>query len=168
MTLPFVPHTSVTGPETATGIHKELPLWRFSPQREPDWLWPGRVPGEQTAATEVLRLWAASPADFTCPSWQSSLHSPLDSSRSTRHNGLVERVQRDPRRMVSPLRRYPRHISFPVGGAARVAGCGKGEQAGHPVPPFSGALPQKTTAHSGAAAPGAMPSLSDCPWLALL
>ncbi|XP_012588846.1 PREDICTED: CREB-regulated transcription coactivator 2 isoform X1 [Condylura cristata] len=41
---------------------------------------------------------------------QSPLHSPLDSSRSTRHHGLVERVQRDPRRMVSPLRRYPRHI----------------------------------------------------------
>ncbi|XP_043733836.1 CREB-regulated transcription coactivator 2 isoform X3 [Cervus elaphus] len=42
--------------------------------------------------------------------FQSPLHSPLDSSRSTRHHGLVERVQRDPRRMVSPLRRYPRHI----------------------------------------------------------
>ncbi|XP_058516282.1 CREB-regulated transcription coactivator 2 isoform X1 [Ochotona princeps] len=42
--------------------------------------------------------------------FQSPLHSPLDSSRSTRRNGLVERVQRDPRRMVSPLRRYPRHI----------------------------------------------------------
>ncbi|XP_004871461.1 CREB-regulated transcription coactivator 2 isoform X2 [Heterocephalus glaber] len=41
---------------------------------------------------------------------QSPLHSPLDSSRSTRHHGLVERVQRDPRRMVSPLRRYPRHV----------------------------------------------------------
>ncbi|NXC92207.1 CRTC2 protein, partial [Cercotrichas coryphoeus] len=32
--------------------------------------------------------------------------SPLDSTRSTRHHGLVERVQRDPRRMMSPLRRY--------------------------------------------------------------
>uniref|UniRef100_U3FV64 CREB-regulated transcription coactivator 2 n=1 Tax=Callithrix jacchus TaxID=9483 RepID=U3FV64_CALJA len=42
--------------------------------------------------------------------FQSPLHSPLDSSRSTRHHGLVERVQRDPRRMVPPLRRYPRHI----------------------------------------------------------
>ncbi|XP_012870804.1 PREDICTED: CREB-regulated transcription coactivator 2 isoform X1 [Dipodomys ordii] len=42
--------------------------------------------------------------------FQSPLHSPLDSSRSTRHHGLVERVQRDPRRMVSPLRRYPRHV----------------------------------------------------------
>lgn len=41
---------------------------------------------------------------------QGPLHSPLDSSRSTRHHGLVERVQRDPRRMVSPLRRYPRHV----------------------------------------------------------
>uniref|UniRef100_A0A5F4W0Q8 CREB regulated transcription coactivator 2 n=1 Tax=Callithrix jacchus TaxID=9483 RepID=A0A5F4W0Q8_CALJA len=47
--------------------------------------------------------------------FQSPLHSPLDSSRSTRHHGLVERVQRDPRRMVSPLRRYPRHISFTGG-----------------------------------------------------
>ncbi|XP_053448446.1 CREB-regulated transcription coactivator 2 isoform X6 [Nycticebus coucang] len=44
--------------------------------------------------------------------FQSPLHSPLDSSRNTRHHGLVERVQRDARRMVSPLRRYPRHISF--------------------------------------------------------
>ncbi|XP_039074868.1 CREB-regulated transcription coactivator 2 isoform X2 [Hyaena hyaena] len=44
-------------------------------------------------------------AEFPSP-----LHSPLDSSRSTRHHGLVERVQRDPRRMVSPLRRYPRHF----------------------------------------------------------
>ncbi|XP_064449660.1 CREB-regulated transcription coactivator 2 isoform X5 [Mirounga angustirostris] len=42
--------------------------------------------------------------------FQSPLHSPLDSSRGTRHHGLVERVQRDPRRMVSPLRRYPRHV----------------------------------------------------------
>ncbi|NWY73120.1 CRTC2 protein, partial [Erithacus rubecula] len=32
--------------------------------------------------------------------------SPLDSTRGTRHHGLVERVQRDPRRMMSPLRRY--------------------------------------------------------------
>ncbi|NWV28665.1 CRTC2 protein, partial [Origma solitaria] len=38
--------------------------------------------------------------------------SPLDSTRSTRHHGLVERVQRDPRRMMSPLRRYVRQISF--------------------------------------------------------
>uniref|UniRef100_A0A8C3IN84 CREB regulated transcription coactivator 2 n=1 Tax=Chrysemys picta bellii TaxID=8478 RepID=A0A8C3IN84_CHRPI len=44
--------------------------------------------------------------------FQGPLHSPLDSARSTRHHGLVERVQRDPRRMVSPLRRYVRHISF--------------------------------------------------------
>ncbi|XP_072685719.1 CREB-regulated transcription coactivator 2 isoform X3 [Canis lupus baileyi] len=42
--------------------------------------------------------------------FQSPLHSPLDSSRGTRHHGLVERVQRDPRRMVSPLRRHPRHV----------------------------------------------------------
>ncbi|NWI08117.1 CRTC2 protein, partial [Crypturellus soui] len=38
--------------------------------------------------------------------FQGPLHSPLDSTRSTRHHGLVERVQRDPRRMMSPLRRY--------------------------------------------------------------
>eukprot|EP00079_Xenopus_tropicalis_P031847 XP_017945618.1 PREDICTED: LOW QUALITY PROTEIN: CREB-regulated transcription coactivator 2 [Xenopus tropicalis] len=37
-------------------------------------------------------------------------HSPLESSRSTRHHGLVERVQRDPRRMMSPLRRYMRQL----------------------------------------------------------
>ena len=43
---------------------------------------------------------------------QGPLHSPLDSTRSTRHHGLVERVQRDPRRMMSPLRRYVRQISF--------------------------------------------------------
>ncbi|XP_061872026.1 CREB-regulated transcription coactivator 2 isoform X2 [Colius striatus] len=39
--------------------------------------------------------------------FQGPLHSPLDSTRSTRHHGLVERVQRDPRRMMSPLRRSP-------------------------------------------------------------
>ncbi|KAG8430983.1 hypothetical protein GDO86_019611 [Hymenochirus boettgeri] len=39
-------------------------------------------------------------------------HSPLDASRSTRHHGLVERVQRDSRRLMSPLRRYMRQISF--------------------------------------------------------
>ncbi|XP_074979167.1 CREB-regulated transcription coactivator 2 isoform X1 [Caretta caretta] len=42
--------------------------------------------------------------------FQGPLHSPLDSARSTRHHGLVERVQRDPRRMMSPLRRYVRQI----------------------------------------------------------
>lgn len=57
------------------------------------------------------RVRATSLADATL-FLQGPLHSPLDSSRSTRHHGLVERVQRDPRRMVSPLRRYPRHISF--------------------------------------------------------
>ncbi|XP_063032510.1 CREB-regulated transcription coactivator 2-like isoform X1 [Melospiza melodia melodia] len=42
--------------------------------------------------------------------------SPLDSTRGTRHHGLVERVQRDPRRMMSPLRRYVRQIdSSPYG-----------------------------------------------------
>ncbi|NWR58855.1 CRTC2 protein, partial [Bucorvus abyssinicus] len=44
--------------------------------------------------------------------FQGPLHSPLDSTRGTRHHGLVERVQRDPRRMMSPLRRYVRQISF--------------------------------------------------------
>ncbi|XP_074709326.1 CREB-regulated transcription coactivator 2 isoform X1 [Strix uralensis] len=48
--------------------------------------------------------------------FQGPLHSPLDSTRSTRHHGLVERVQRDPRRMMSPLRRYVRQIdSSPYG-----------------------------------------------------
>uniref|UniRef100_A0A8C8VFW5 CREB regulated transcription coactivator 2 n=1 Tax=Pelusios castaneus TaxID=367368 RepID=A0A8C8VFW5_9SAUR len=42
--------------------------------------------------------------------FQGPLHSPLDSARGTRHHGLVERVQRDPRRMMSPLRRYMRQI----------------------------------------------------------
>nr|XP_033779997.1 CREB-regulated transcription coactivator 2 isoform X2 [Geotrypetes seraphini] len=42
--------------------------------------------------------------------FQGSSHSPLDFARSTRHHGLVERVQRDPRRMMSPLRRYMRHM----------------------------------------------------------
>ncbi|XP_029436411.1 CREB-regulated transcription coactivator 2 isoform X3 [Rhinatrema bivittatum] len=42
--------------------------------------------------------------------FQGTLHSPLDSARSTRHHGLVERVQRDPRRMMSPLRRYMRQM----------------------------------------------------------
>ncbi|XP_030330000.1 CREB-regulated transcription coactivator 2 [Strigops habroptila] len=50
------------------------------------------------------------------PDFQGPLHSPLDSARSTRHHGLVERVQRDPRRMGSPLRRYVRQISFSTGG----------------------------------------------------
>ncbi|KAF7238602.1 CREB-regulated transcription coactivator 2 [Varanus komodoensis] len=44
--------------------------------------------------------------------FQGPLHSPLDSARGTRHHGLVERVQRDPRRMMSPLRRCIRQISF--------------------------------------------------------
>ncbi|XP_052435192.1 CREB-regulated transcription coactivator 2 [Carassius gibelio] len=38
---------------------------------------------------------------------QGSYHSPLDSSRSTRHHGLVERVHRE-RRFVSPSRPYRR------------------------------------------------------------
>ncbi|KAM4690055.1 CREB-regulated transcription coactivator 2 [Rhinophrynus dorsalis] len=44
--------------------------------------------------------------------FQGPPHSPLDPYRSTRHHGLVERVHRDPRRMMSPLRRYMRQISF--------------------------------------------------------
>ncbi|XP_053560081.1 CREB-regulated transcription coactivator 2 isoform X2 [Bombina bombina] len=48
--------------------------------------------------------------------FQGPLHSPIDHSRSTRHHGLVERVQRDPRRMISPLRRYIRQLdSSPYG-----------------------------------------------------
>ncbi|KAM9294591.1 CREB-regulated transcription coactivator 2 [Gastrophryne carolinensis] len=39
-----------------------------------------------------------------------SPQSPVDSTRSTRHHGLVERVSRDPRRMMSPLRRLMRHM----------------------------------------------------------
>ncbi|XP_048880817.1 CREB-regulated transcription coactivator 2 isoform X2 [Brienomyrus brachyistius] len=42
------------------------------------------------------------PSDF-----QGSFHSNLDSIRSTRHHGLVERVQRD-RRFISPVRPYRR------------------------------------------------------------
>ncbi|XP_043112834.1 CREB-regulated transcription coactivator 2 isoform X2 [Puntigrus tetrazona] len=40
---------------------------------------------------------------------QGSFHSPLDSSRSTRHHGLVERVHRD-RRFISPSRPYRRQM----------------------------------------------------------
>ncbi|KAG8146845.1 hypothetical protein E2320_013934 [Naja naja] len=48
--------------------------------------------------------------------FQGPLHSPLDSARGTRHHGLVERVQRDPRRMISPLRRYDDAVEqFPCG-----------------------------------------------------
>ncbi|XP_054850963.1 CREB-regulated transcription coactivator 2 isoform X2 [Eublepharis macularius] len=42
--------------------------------------------------------------------FQGPLHSPLDSARGTRHHGLVERVQRDPRRMMSPVSRYMRQV----------------------------------------------------------
>ncbi|XP_023657018.1 CREB-regulated transcription coactivator 2 isoform X6 [Paramormyrops kingsleyae] len=41
------------------------------------------------------------------PDFQGSFHSNLDSIRSTRHHGLVERVQRD-RRFISPVRPYRR------------------------------------------------------------
>ncbi|XP_016414488.1 CREB-regulated transcription coactivator 2 [Sinocyclocheilus rhinocerous] len=40
---------------------------------------------------------------------QASFHSPLDSSRSTRHHGLVERVHRD-RRFISPSRPYRKQM----------------------------------------------------------
>ncbi|XP_052473711.1 CREB-regulated transcription coactivator 2 isoform X1 [Carassius gibelio] len=40
---------------------------------------------------------------------QGSYHSPLDSSRSTRHHGLVERVHRD-RHFISPSRPYRRQV----------------------------------------------------------
>uniref|UniRef100_A0A1B8Y1B5 CREB regulated transcription coactivator 2 n=1 Tax=Xenopus tropicalis TaxID=8364 RepID=A0A1B8Y1B5_XENTR len=49
---------------------------------------------EETAAFEEVMMDIGS---TRCPP-----HSPLESSRSTRHHGLVERVQRDPRRMMSP------------------------------------------------------------------
>ncbi|KAK1794663.1 hypothetical protein P4O66_001376 [Electrophorus voltai] len=43
------------------------------------------------------------------PDLQGPLHSNLDSSRSTRHHGLVERVHRD-RRFISPSRPYRRQL----------------------------------------------------------
>ncbi|TWW79829.1 CREB-regulated transcription coactivator 2 [Takifugu flavidus] len=44
--------------------------------------------------------------------FQGSFPSTLESSRSTRHHGLVERVQRD-RRFISPVRPYrSRQVSF--------------------------------------------------------
>ncbi|XP_035386777.1 CREB-regulated transcription coactivator 2-like isoform X2 [Electrophorus electricus] len=43
------------------------------------------------------------------PDLQGPLHSNLDSSRSTRHHGLVERVHRD-RRFISPSRPYRRQM----------------------------------------------------------
>ncbi|XP_014016624.2 CREB-regulated transcription coactivator 1 isoform X2 [Salmo salar] len=51
------------------------------------------------------------PGDF-----QGLFHSNLDSSRSTRHHGLVERVQRD-RRFISPVRPYRRVDSSPYNSA---------------------------------------------------
>ncbi|NWU14225.1 CRTC2 protein, partial [Cephalopterus ornatus] len=64
----------------------------------------GRGPFYSGSLPNVNQIGSGLP-DFQGPS-------PLDSTRSTRHHGLVERVQRDPRRMVSPLRRYVRQISF--------------------------------------------------------
>lgn len=67
LTFPSVLHVSVTGPKTAAGLHKELPLWWLSAQCEPDWLWPSRVPGEWTPACGVSgvesRLSGASSVD---------------------------------------------------------------------------------------------------------
>ncbi|XP_035607091.1 CREB-regulated transcription coactivator 2-like isoform X2 [Oncorhynchus keta] len=51
------------------------------------------------------------PGDF-----QGLFHSNLDSSRSTRHHGLVERVHRD-RRFISPVRPYRRVDSSPYNSA---------------------------------------------------
>ncbi|CDQ67517.1 unnamed protein product [Oncorhynchus mykiss] len=51
------------------------------------------------------------PGDF-----QGLFNSNLDSSRSTRHHGLVERVQRD-RRFISPVRPYRRVDSSPYNSA---------------------------------------------------
>ncbi|XP_051999772.1 CREB-regulated transcription coactivator 2-like isoform X2 [Xyrauchen texanus] len=45
----------------------------------------------------------------TASDLQGSFQSPLDSSRSTRHHGLVDRVHRD-RRFISPSRPYRRQI----------------------------------------------------------
>lgn len=59
LTFPSVLHVSVTGPKTAAGVHKELPLRWLSAQREPDWLWPSRVPGEWMLACGVSG-WRAS------------------------------------------------------------------------------------------------------------
>ncbi|XP_032568776.1 CREB-regulated transcription coactivator 2 isoform X3 [Chiroxiphia lanceolata] len=68
----------------------------------------GRGPFYSGSLPNVNQIGSGLP-DFQGPS-------PLDSTRSTRHHGLVERVQRDPRRMVSPLRRYVRQIdSSPYG-----------------------------------------------------
>lgn len=47
---------------------------------------------------------------LSVPPPQGSFPSTLESSRATRHHGLVERVQRD-RRFVSPVRPY-RKVSF--------------------------------------------------------
>ncbi|KFP02770.1 CREB-regulated transcription coactivator 1, partial [Calypte anna] len=52
--------------------------------------------------------------------FQGPLQSPLDSTRGTRHHGLVERVQRDPRRMImfpplpisNPI--FPSHFFTPL------------------------------------------------------
>ncbi|NWS17993.1 CRTC2 protein, partial [Pachyramphus minor] len=63
----------------------------------------GRGPFYSGSLPNVNQIGSGLP-DFQGPS-------PLDSTRSTRHHGLVERVQRDPRRMVSPLRRYPPLLS---------------------------------------------------------
>ncbi|NWU84425.1 CRTC2 protein, partial [Onychorhynchus coronatus] len=59
----------------------------------------GRGPFYSGSLPNVNQIGSGLP-DFQGPS-------PLDSTRSTRHHGLVERVQRDPRRMVPPLSVWP-------------------------------------------------------------
>lgn len=59
---------------------------------------------------------------------QASFPSALESSRATRHHGLVERVQRD-RRFLSPVRPYrSRQVSF-----RRSAGRSRAERPGPQV-----------------------------------
>ncbi|XP_077319980.1 CREB-regulated transcription coactivator 2 [Lithobates pipiens] len=76
---------------------------------------------------------AANSTDFQGPS-----QSPLDPSRSTRHHGLVERVHRDPRRMMSPLRRYMRQVESSPYNVAHLSPtrrpAGRGNPAPHTLP----------------------------------
>ncbi len=69
----------------------------------------------------VIRCIDSSSCKPVCVS-QGSFHSPLDSSRSTRHHGLVERVHRD-RHFISPSRPYTRQVSFPSQSLLQVCVC---------------------------------------------